>query len=187
MASGPFQSLHSFQSCNQLAHDFWGHVGRGLKFRRAWYILSRKEQTRMGFLDYFQNRSDQITQGDLFKPPEESEIIIDNADPTQLAAYHRLHNLVKARGGQQRTYQALNAIAIQEMLSEDPRQLYDALGIPRSDRSRLPTEAKEALMVGNISAFYEILADQGIQGHQAIIRAGGRGYRKVKGIFPWNH
>lgn len=140
----------------------------------------------MGFLDYFRNRSDQSKQGDLFKTPEDAEIVIDNSSPTQLAAYNRLHDLVKTRGGQPKTHRVLNAIAIQQILSEDPASLYDALGIPQSKRHRLPTEAQEALMVGNVAAFYEILADQGIRGHGAIIRAGERGYRKVRDIFPWN-
>ncbi|MFE4108528.1 hypothetical protein [Almyronema epifaneia] len=140
----------------------------------------------MGFLDYFRTRSPQNTQGDLFKPPEEAEIIIDNRDPTQIAAYHRLHDLIRERGGQPRTHRAVNALAIQQILSEDPGSLYNALGIPQGKRNRLPAEAKEALMVGNVATFYEIAADQGIQGHRAIIQASDRGYRKVKGIFPWN-
>lgn len=139
----------------------------------------------MGFLDHFRNRPDQDIQGNLFAPADNAQIIFDRQDPTQLAVYRRLHDLIKARGGRDATHRAINAIAIREMLDEDPNTLYEALGIPQGDRSRLPTEAKEALMVGNIAAFYEILHSEDAQGHSGIIRAGDRGYQRVSGIYSW--
>lgn len=139
----------------------------------------------MGFLNYFRDRPDRQVQGDLLAQASEEQLVFDRHDPTQMAAYRRLHDLVKERGGRRGTHMAINAIAIQEMLGEEPDALYDALGIPRGERSRLPTEAKEALMVGNIAAFYEILNSEDAVGHNGIIGAGRRGYKQVGNIPSW--
>jgi hypothetical protein len=93
--------------------------------------------------------------------------------------------LIKARGGQQKTHRQVNAECIQYLMGVAPNDLYDALGVPRSKRERLPTEAQEVLMVGNLAAFYAILEEEA-QGHDSIIESSRRGFTKARKIFPWN-
>lgn len=137
----------------------------------------------MGFLDFFRNNNRQDYQLALFEGEETS--IIDSTEPSRNLANKRLMEEAKKRGGTARTYPAINASAIQEMLGESPDQLYDSLGIPQSDRSRLPQAAKEALMVDDIAALEQILDNNAI-GHRPLIQSATEGYRKAKGIFRWN-
>lgn len=137
------------------------------------------------WLDHFRREEANEIQGNLFGEPESTDIVIDNTDPSQRLAYRRLHDLVKARGGNRATYSNINAEALRVLLGEEPDQLYDALGVPKSKRERLPTSAQEALMAGNIAAFYAILADNA-QGHDELVNASVRGFNRAKGIFPWN-
>ena len=139
----------------------------------------------MGFLDYFRNNNSEAVQGNLLGPTESTDIVIDNTDPSQQLAYKRLHTLVKQRGGNKMSHSNINAEALRILLGEEPDRLYDALGIPQSKRERLPTSAQEALMAGNIAAFYAILEDNA-QGHEQLVRASRKGFHRAKGIFPWN-
>ncbi|MFE4108702.1 hypothetical protein [Almyronema epifaneia] len=96
-----------------------------------------------------------------------------------------MHSLIQQRGGRKRTHAFVNAEALRILLGEEPDELYDALGVPQSKRERLPTSAQEALMAGNIAAFYAIL-EKNAQGHEQILRASKQGFHRAKGIFPWN-
>lgn len=136
------------------------------------------------WLDYFRNGADAV-QGNLLGSTDTTEIVIDNTDPSQRLAYERLHSLIKQRGGRKRTHAFVNAEALWILLGEEPDQLYDALGVPQSKRERLPTSAQEALMAGDIAAFYAIV-EGNAQGHDQIIRASKQGFHRAKGIFPWN-
>lgn len=137
------------------------------------------------WLDYFREKSAGEVQGNLLGPPETSDIVIDHTSPSQKLAYQRLQDLVKARGGQEKTHRQINAECIQYLMGVAPNDLYDALGVPRSKRERLPTEAQEVLMVGNLAAFYAILEDEA-QGHDSIIESSRRGFGRARKIFPWN-
>lgn len=133
------------------------------------------------WLDYFRREEAGEIQGNLLGAPESSDIVIDNTDPSQQLAYERLHKLIEQRGGQRRTHAYINAEALRILLGEEPDQLYNALGVPQSKRERLPTSAQEALMVGNLAAFYAILADDA-QGHTQILRSSKRGFNRAKGL-----
>ena len=137
------------------------------------------------WLNYFRKNNSDAVQGNLLGPTETTDIVIDNTDPSQRLAYERLHNLIKQSGGQKRTHAIVNAEALRILLGEEPDQLYEALGVPKSKRERLPTSAQEALMAGNIAAFYAIVEDKA-QGHDQIIRSSKQGFHRAKGIFPWN-
>jgi len=137
------------------------------------------------WLDYYRNTGDGEVQGNLLGPPQASDIVIDHSSPSQRVVYRRLQTLVKARGGVQRTHRQINAECIQYLLGVAPAELYDALGVPQSQRERLPTEAQEVLMVGNLAAFYAIL-EADAQGHDPIIRASRRGFHRARQLFPWH-
>lgn len=137
------------------------------------------------WLDYFRDKQVGEVQGNLLGPPETSDIVIDHTSPSQKLAYTRLQDLVKARGGDRRTHATVNADCIQYLLGVAPNDLYDALGVPRSKRERLPTEAQEVLMMGNLAAFYAILEDEA-QGHDSIISSSRKGFSRARPIFPWN-
>lgn len=137
------------------------------------------------WLDYFKNRHTGEVQGNLLGPSETSDIVIDHTSPSQKLAYTRLQDLVKARGGTRMTHRQINAECIQYLLGVAPDDLYDALGVPRSKREQLPTEAQEVLMVGNLAAFYAILEDEA-EGHDSIMRSTRKGFSKARKIFPWN-
>lgn len=137
------------------------------------------------WLDYFKQRSSRDVQGNLLGPSEAAEIVIDHTSPTQKLAYQRLQDLIKARGGNQSTHAIVNADCIKYLLGVMPNELYDALGVPRSQRERLPTEAQEVLMMGNLAAFYAILEEEA-QGHEPIIKASRKGFTRAKKLFPWN-
>ncbi|MFG6094074.1 hypothetical protein SPB21_02435 [Leptothoe sp. ISB3NOV94-8A] len=137
----------------------------------------------MGFLNFFQNQQTNDSQLALLEGQEAT--LIDSTEPTRKLANERLLNEATKRGGNQRTYRRINAAAVQQMLGENPAQLYDALGIPRHIRKNLPQEAKEALMVGDIAAFEQILNDNAI-GHDSLVESATEGYRKARGIFRWN-
>ena len=139
----------------------------------------------MGFLDYFRNNNSEAVQGNLLGPTESTDIVIDNTDPSQQLAYKRLHELVKQRGGERATHTNINTAALRVLLGEEPDELYKALGVPKSKRERLPTSAQEALMAGNIAAFYTIL-EENAQGHEQLVKASNKGFQRAKGIFPWN-
>lgn len=139
----------------------------------------------MSWLDKF--LQDQVElQGNLLGEAEASDIVIDNSSPQQLQAYKNLQDLIKERGGQQRTHQLVNADCVRHLLGTEPHELFKALGLPPSQRNRLPTEAQEALMCGNLAAFYAILEDQSAQGHNGIVRAARQGFSRAAEIFPWN-
>ena len=137
----------------------------------------------MGFLNFFRNNSDSDSQLALFE--DEATAIIESTEPSRQLANRRLIAEAKKRGATARTYPAINAAAVQQMLGEQPDELYDVLGIARSDRSRLPQAAKAALMVGDIAALEQILDDNAI-GHRPLIQSATKGYRKARGIFRWN-
>lgn len=137
------------------------------------------------WLDYFRAKSTGDIQGNILEPATASDIVIDRTSPSQKLAYQRLQDLVKARGGNQSTHAMVNADCIKYLLGVAPNDLYDALGVPRSQRERLPTEAQEVLMVGNLAAFYAIL-EADAQGHEPIIKASQRGFARARKIFPWN-
>lgn len=138
----------------------------------------------MGFLDFFRSQQDADSQMALFDSDELT--VIDRTEPTRNLVHNRLKDEIKQRRPDGRkTYRFVNATAIQEMLGTDPDTLYDALGIPRNQRQNLPQEAKEALMVGDIAAFEQILDDNAI-GHDALVKSARKGYRKARGVFRWN-
>ncbi len=137
----------------------------------------------MGFLAFFRNQQTNDEQMAFFEGDEST--LIDTTEPTRKLANSRLINEANRRGGTQKTFRAINQVAINQMLGEDVNQLYDALGIPVNQRKNLPQAAKEALMVGDIAAFEQILDDNAI-GHHALVDSANRGYRKVKGVFRWN-
>lgn len=137
------------------------------------------------WLDYFRDKQSGEVQGNLLGPSGASDIVIDHTSPSQKLAYNRLQDLVKARGGNRMTHRQINAECIQYLLGVAPDDLYDALGVPRSKRERLPTEAQEVLMVGNLAAFYAILEDEA-EGHDSIMRSTRKGFVKARKIFPWN-
>jgi hypothetical protein len=137
------------------------------------------------WLDYFRAKSSGDVQGSLLGPTEGSDIVIDHTSPSQKLAYQRLRDLIKERGGNQSTHAIVNADCIKYLLGVVPNELYDALGVPQSKRERLPTEAQEVLMVGNLAAFYAILEDDA-QGHEPIIKASRRGFTRARKLFPWN-
>lgn len=134
----------------------------------------------MGFLNFWNSRplvpEDDEQPGSLSELPDE---------PTRKLANRHLHNEVKARGGDPATHGLINAVATREMLGHSPTELYRGLGLSRADRSQLPYPAKEALQVGDIAARERILYDDA-QGHQELVDSATEGYKKVKGIFPWN-
>ncbi|NJM57690.1 MAG: hypothetical protein HC857_09970 [Synechococcales cyanobacterium RU_4_20] len=138
----------------------------------------------MGFLDYWRKREPEEVQGNLLNPEEQADAIVDRAEPTRLASYHRLHGELKARGAMDQTHQAINHLQNIEMLDDDYRKLYEELGITLGQRAKLPKEAKEALMVGDIAAFHQIMKDDA-QGHQALIESSYKGFKQARKLFPW--
>ena len=138
----------------------------------------------MGFLNYWRNREPEEVQGDLFKPEEKGDAIVDRAEPTRLASYHRLHGEVKKRGGNKMTHQVVNSLQNMEVLGDDYRTLYDELGLTVGQRDKLPKEAKEALMVGDIAAFHQIMLDNA-EGHAELIESSSKGFRRSRKLFPW--
>lgn len=137
----------------------------------------------MGFLKHWRNQPND-EQGSLL-PTEENAAIIDWSEPSRKMAYGHLHGEVKQRGGTRRTHAAINNIANEQMLSETTEDLYQGMNLKQGDRRQLPTEAKEALMTGDIAARHQIVTDDA-QGHQPIVQSAREGYRKAAKLFPWN-
>lgn len=138
----------------------------------------------MGFLKYWQNREPEAVQGSLLQPESPGDAIVDRGEPTRLASYHQLHGELKKRGGNKVTHQAVNSLQNIELLGDDYRQLYDELGITVGQREKLPKAAKEALMVGDIAAFHQIMADDAY-GHQQMLESSHKGFKKARSLFPW--
>lgn len=138
----------------------------------------------MGFLNYWREREPEEVQGELLKPESEAKPVVNRGEPTRLSSYHRLHDEVKQRGGDKQTHQAINYLQNQELLGVDYQALYNELGITVGDRDKLPKEAKEALMVGDIAAFHQIMTDDA-HGHQAVLESSHRGFKRARQLFPW--
>lgn len=136
----------------------------------------------MGFLDFWRQQPGD-DQGDLLQ--QESGKIIDASEPSRRIVHKQLHDEVKKRGGSAKTHAAINHIANETMLSETTEDLYKGLGLKQGDRSKLPAEAKEALMTGDIAARYQIVEDDA-KGHRPIVKSSGKAYRKASGLFFWN-
>lgn len=138
----------------------------------------------MGFLSYWKGRPKDEVQGDLFKPPEEGDEIVDRGEPTRLTSYHRLHGELKRRGADNRTHAQINHLQNVELLGDDHRELYDELGLTTGQRAKLPKEAKEALMVGDIAAFHQIMLDDA-QGSSQLVESSYKGFKRARKLFPW--
>ncbi|WP_190769476.1 hypothetical protein [Microcoleus sp. FACHB-1515] len=96
----------------------------------------------------------------------------------------RCKHKVKQRRGNAKTHAQLNAIVTRNLLDCSVDELYEQTGAVRNDRSSLPQEAQEALMVGDLAARHEIVT-QDAQGHQQILKAGDAGSKKARHILPW--
>jgi hypothetical protein len=134
----------------------------------------------MGFLDFWRNQPHSESQLTLFG---EAEGIVRSDEPSRLAANKALQDEVRDRGGTRQTHAAVNRIVCQNVLGHEPKELYSSLELPLNDRVHLPTEAKEALMVGDIAARNQIQADEA-SGHQEILYSADKGSKKAKSIFP---
>ena len=134
----------------------------------------------MGFLDFWQERPKEV-QGALFG---EGKPQIDRTEPNRKLANRKLGDEIKKRGGQPKTYAAVNRSASEIVLGETPRELYEKLCVKHGDRSQLPEEAKEALMTGDIAARHQIVEDDA-RGHAPIVDAAKRGYHQARKLFPW--
>ena len=99
--------------------------------------------------------------------------------------YGRLHTEISRRGGDPITHATVNKIANETMLGETTEDLYQGLNLKRGKREKLPTEAKEALMTGDIAAHHQIVTDDA-QGHAPVVQSARKGYRKASKLFPWN-
>ncbi|NET31370.1 MAG: hypothetical protein F6K19_05130 [Cyanothece sp. SIO1E1] len=136
------------------------------------------------FPDYYKQQP-QDQQGSLL-PQEPGEIVIDTIEPNRKLAYNQLQSEVSKRSDSQKTHAVVNKIASQEMLGGTPDEIYEALGISKNDRSKLPTEAKQALMVGDIAAFQQIIMDDAY-GHNPVVQAARKGYQNAAKLFGWNN
>ncbi|NJN32023.1 MAG: hypothetical protein HC824_17580 [Synechococcales cyanobacterium RM1_1_8] len=138
----------------------------------------------MGFLRYWKDRPAEEMQGNLLQPSGEGEILIDRGEPSRLTSYHRLHGELKKRGADNRTHAQINHLQNIEILGDDHRELYDELGLTTGQRAKLPKEAKEALMVGDIAAFHQIMKDDA-QGSSALVESSYKGFKQARKLFPW--
>lgn len=136
----------------------------------------------MGFLNFWRSQP-QDRQGELLKP--ESSALADRTEPSRLGVYHRLHDGIAQRGGEENTHADVNRLANRIVLGERTDELYAALNLKPSERSKLPAEAKEALLTGDIAAYYQIQEDDA-QGHFPIVHSARKGYQKAAKLFPWN-
>ena len=137
----------------------------------------------VGFLTHWRKQP-KDEQGSLL-PAEDSTALIDCTEPSRKLAYGRLHDEIKERGGTRRTHATVNKIANEAMLSETTEDLYQGMGLKQGDRVKLPTEAKEALMTGDLAARHQIVTDDA-QDHYPIVHSARKGYRKAAKLFPWN-
>jgi hypothetical protein len=133
----------------------------------------------MTWLDHYRERNDIDTQGSLFGG---SDIINDQTEPTRVKANNDLKREVKKRGGNAHTYEEVNGTVARNVLGQTVPQITRELGV--SDRSKLPTEAKEALMMGDIAARHRIV-EEDAQGHEEIVESAGKGAKAVRKVFPW--
>lgn len=131
----------------------------------------------MSFLTFWRKRP--------LVPQDDPGELAEASEPNRALANTQLHDEVKERGGNRYTHMTINKAASEEMLGHAPAELYDGLGVRRGKREGLPLEAKEALQVGDIAARERIKYDNA-QGHSELTESARAGYRKVKGIFPWN-
>ena len=138
----------------------------------------------MGFLDYWRNRPQAEVQGNLLQPEGEGDAVVDRREPSRLSSYHRLHDEMKDRGAVPRTHRVANLLQNQELLGEDFEELYKELGVAIGDRVNLPLEAKQALMIGDIAAFEQIMEDNA-QGHYQLIKSSQEGFKKARKLFRW--
>lgn len=138
----------------------------------------------MGFLTYWRDRQPEEEQGNLLQPEQKGDPVVNRSEPTRLNTYHRLHGEVKKRGGTGRTQAVINAIQNDEILGEDHLALYEALALDAGQREKLPQEAKEALMVGDIAAFHQIMLDNA-EGHSELVDSSRKGLRRARKLFPW--
>jgi hypothetical protein len=133
----------------------------------------------MTWLDHYREQNDVDTQGSLFGG---SDLMIDDAEPTRTAANNRLKREVKQRGGNAQTYVDVNDTVAENMLGQTTREVCQELGV--ASRAKLPTEAKEALHVGDIAARHQIVMDDA-QGHEEIVESANKGSRNARSLFSW--
>ena len=138
----------------------------------------------MGFLNYWRKREPEESQGELLKPEGDSTPVVNRAEPSRLSTYHRLHGELKKRGASNRIHAQINQLQNIEILGDDHRQLYEELGLTPGDRAKLPQEAKEALMVGDIAAFHQIMRDEA-EGDSELLESTHRGFKQARKLFPW--
>lgn len=138
----------------------------------------------MGFLNYWRNRDPEEVQGELIKPESEAKPVVNRAEPTRLSSYHRLHGELKKRGTSNRIHAQVNQLQNLEILGDDHQKLYEELGLTPGDRAKLPQEAKEALMVGDIAAFHQIMVDDA-QSDSALVESSYKGFKRARKLFPW--
>jgi hypothetical protein len=133
----------------------------------------------MTWLDHYREQNDVDTQGRLFGG---SDIIPDDTEPSRVKANNDLKREVKKRGGNAQTHIDVNDTIARTVLGHTTRQLAQELDV--KDRSKLPTEAKEALMVGDIAARHRLVEDDA-QGHEEIVESAGKGAKAARRLFPW--
>lgn len=138
----------------------------------------------MGFLSYWRDQPKEEVQGNLLQPTEGGDAVVDRTEPSRLASYHRLHDELKKRGATDFTHAAVNHIQNAEVLGNDYGELYEVLNLSPGQRANLPREAKEALMVGDIAAFHQIMLDNA-EGHAELIESSSKGFRRSRKLFPW--
>jgi hypothetical protein len=134
----------------------------------------------MGLLDWFSGKRSEDTQLNVFGG---SDDIVNTSEPSRKLANQKLHDEIKSRGGTRQTHAATNRIVTENMTGHGPSELYEGLGI-KPDRSLLPTEAKEALTVGDIAAKNQIQQDDA-KGHEQIVDSVDKGTKKARKLFPW--
>lgn len=139
----------------------------------------------MGFLEHFRSRSQSQDQQTSLLPTEAATPVIDKSEPSRKLAHHQLHDEITTRGGTSRTHAIVNETANRDILGTSSENLYEGLNLPKGQRDRLPSEAKEALFVGDVAARDRIIDDDA-QGHNQVVRAAKRGYSEAGKLFRWN-
>jgi hypothetical protein len=136
----------------------------------------------MGWLEHWRQNSE-VSQPDLLTG-EITPVPSKDGRYSGVTANKRLQKEIKARGGDRDTHAQVNAIVTEGMLGCSPKELNDATGY-RGDRSNLPTDAQEALTVGDVAARRRI-EDNNAQGPTQLKQSASEGVDDVRGLFPWN-
>ncbi|NEQ29358.1 MAG: hypothetical protein F6K28_62645 [Microcoleus sp. SIO2G3] len=135
----------------------------------------------MGWLDRWKEAPKDQEQLGLFG---EDQALVPQHRVDGATVQKALQAEVKQRRGNAKTHAQLNAIVTRNLLECSVDELYEQTGGVKNDRSSLPQEAQEALMVGDLAARHEIVT-QDAQGHQQILKAGDAGSKKARRILPW--